>query len=369
MKKGGKHNTKFIPLNAADIEKEKILLPGRRECNCEASKHDLINNCLECGRIVCKQEGSGPCFTCGNLVCTPKEQEAIIRQSKTGMKLYHKLVNLQCDSRQQKENYISNDDKLKSALEHKDKLLEYDRTIEKRTKVIDDENDYFQENSNWLNEKERKVLNKKKEELYDKMHNRQKQKFTFDFAGRQVVEEKIDFHIDVEELLKPDTSIFECQDASTFNIPADLQLVYKDDNESYDYIPAAPKEEDKRFNIRIQDKGLQEIHEGRVWYSSFRGRLWIHSAGKVPTKQEIEEVKNMYEHIHGDCNFPKTYPHGCLLGCIDLVDCLPQDEYKIQYPDGEIASPYVFICENPQELGIKFPMKGKHKICKFFKSL
>lgn len=36
-----------------------------------------------------------------------------------------------------------------------------------------------------------------------------------------------------------------------------------------------------------------------------------------------------------------------------------------QYPDGESISPYVFICENPQELVVKFPIKGKHKICKF----
>ncbi|GBM54626.1 Activating signal cointegrator 1 [Araneus ventricosus] len=266
----------------------------------------------------------------------------------------------------------------------------YSRTFakaEKRTKVIDDEMDYFQIDSKWLSSKEKKILQKKKEELDDLMHNRQKQKFTFDFAGRKVVEEKPDFNIDVDELLNSDTSIFECQDTSTFDIPSDLRLVYRDDNISDDYIPRPVKEENKRLNIRIQDKDLQEMsdeghclslhqpyasllvagikrHEGRVWYTSYRGRLWIHSAGKVPTKQEIEEVENMYRHIRGNCDFPKTYPHGCLLGCVDLVDCLPQDEYKVQYPDGEIASPYVFICENAKQLSIKFPMKGKHKIFK-----
>lgn len=43
---------------------------GRHKCNCQASKHGLINNCLNCGRIVCKQEGSGPCVVCGELVRT-----------------------------------------------------------------------------------------------------------------------------------------------------------------------------------------------------------------------------------------------------------------------------------------------------------
>jgi hypothetical protein len=41
---------------------------GRNSCECQASKHKLIGNCLKCGRIVCEQEGSGPCFFCGNLV-------------------------------------------------------------------------------------------------------------------------------------------------------------------------------------------------------------------------------------------------------------------------------------------------------------
>ncbi|KAF8777414.1 Activating signal cointegrator 1 like protein [Argiope bruennichi] len=349
--------------------------------------YSIKKDILDCGRIVCEQEGSGLCFTCGSVVCTPKEQEAIIRQSKTGVKLYQKFMNQKSELDNRKENSISNDEKLKSALEHRDKLLEYDRTVEKRTKVIDDENDYFQIDSKWLDEKERKILKKKKEELDEIMYNRQKKNFTFDFAGRKIVEEKPNFNIDVDDLLKSDTSIFECQDASTFDIPSDLRLVYQDDSNSNGYMQCSVKEENKRLNIRIQDKDLQEMsddgyclslhqpyasllvagikgHEGRVWYTSYRGRLWIHSAGKVPTKQDIEELENMYRHIRGNCEFPKTYPHGCLLGCVDLVDCLPQDEYKIQYPDGEIASPYVFICENAKELSIKFPMKGKHKIFK-----
>lgn len=54
--------------------KDVILLPGRHPCECQASRHALVNNCLRCGRIVCRQEGSGPCFTCDSLVrdaCLP----------------------------------------------------------------------------------------------------------------------------------------------------------------------------------------------------------------------------------------------------------------------------------------------------------
>lgn len=33
-------------------------------CECQASKHSLIRNCLECGRVICSQEGPGPCIFC-----------------------------------------------------------------------------------------------------------------------------------------------------------------------------------------------------------------------------------------------------------------------------------------------------------------
>ena len=53
----------------------KLFELGRHPCNCQARIHQLVRNCLICGRIVCEQEGSGPCFHCGNLVCTRKERE------------------------------------------------------------------------------------------------------------------------------------------------------------------------------------------------------------------------------------------------------------------------------------------------------
>ncbi len=38
------------------------------------------------------------------------------------------------------------------AREHKDKLIQYDRTTAKRTKVIDDQTDYFNVDSNKFDE-------------------------------------------------------------------------------------------------------------------------------------------------------------------------------------------------------------------------
>ena len=108
-------------------------------------------------------------------------------------------------------------------------------------------------------------------------------------------------------------------------------------------------------------------HEGRTWYSSHRGRLWIASTVKDPLPEEIKQLENFYKTLYGktDLAFPQNYPVGCLLGCVEVVDVLPQEEYRVQHPNGESESPYVFVCENPHELFIKFPNKGQHKICKF----
>jgi len=40
-----------------------------------------------------------------------------------------------------------------------------------------------------------------------------------------------------------------------------------------------------------------------------------------------------------------------------------------RYPNGESSSPYVFVCSNPRELMMKFPMSGKHKIYKLDSSV
>lgn len=55
--------------NKAIIEIQGILArKNRRSCDCEAQLHDLLENCLNCGRLSCVEEGPGKCFTCGNIV-------------------------------------------------------------------------------------------------------------------------------------------------------------------------------------------------------------------------------------------------------------------------------------------------------------
>ncbi|GAB6025272.1 hypothetical protein CHUAL_010690 [Chamberlinius hualienensis] len=162
-----KSKTKYSPLfKSLDGYSMPVMqLPGRYKCECEATKHQLINNCLNCGKIVCEQEGAGPCTFCGNIVTRRGES----KQTKTDIR----------------------SEGLKNAVEHKNKLLEFDQNAEKRTKIIDDEADYFNVNNRWLSKSDREALAKRdkaKQDLQNKAKN--ENLVTFDFAGRQIIEER-----------------------------------------------------------------------------------------------------------------------------------------------------------------------------------
>ncbi|KAF1392577.1 hypothetical protein PFLUV_G00029510 [Perca fluviatilis] len=413
-----KKKSKFVSLYAKEgQDKLSILLPGRHACECLAQKHKLINNCITCGRIVCEQEGSGPCLFCGSLVCTREEQEILQRDSNKSQKLRKKLMG---DGGER--DYLPHQEAqmkagLEKAVQHKDKLLEYDKNSVRRTQVLDDESDYFATESNqWLSPNEREKLRKKEEELRELRHaSRKDRKITLDFAGRQVVDEGNNLN---EYYNKLDETLMAMNSDSTSKSPmySERQGGRQTLGElvNPNIMQSAPEwvdvggsgshkrnlkqgkssAEDKggeqRCKLRLQDKDLQEMSdggwclsmhqpwatllvkgikrvEGRTWYTSHRGRLWIAAAAKKPTPQEIAEVEAIYRNVYKkEPRFPKDYPTGCLLGCINVTDCLSQEQFREQFPDTceESASPFVFICTNPQELLVKFPMKGKHKIWK-----
>uniref|UniRef100_A0A8C6UD06 Activating signal cointegrator 1 n=1 Tax=Neogobius melanostomus TaxID=47308 RepID=A0A8C6UD06_9GOBI len=407
-----KKKNKFVNLYAQEgQDKLAVLLPGRHACDCLAQKHKLINNCISCGRIVCEQEGSGPCLFCGSLVCTREEQEILQRDSNKSQKLRKKLMG---DG--EREYLPHQEAKMKSGLEkavqHKDKLLEFDRNSVRRTQVLDDEADYFASDSNqWLSPGEREKLRRREEELREIRHaSRKDRKITLDFAGRQVVEEGDglkEYYTKLDETLKamnsdPSSAMFSRVQGDR---PALRDLVNPNIMQSApEWVDVGGLEEHKRSldvgkradggtgersRLRLQDKELQEMSdggwclsmhqpwasllvraskvEGRTWYTSHRGRLWIAAAAKKPTPQEVAEVENMHRRLYKkEPAFPKEYPTGCLLGCVNVTDCLSQEQFKEQFPNHseESSSPFVFICTSPQELLVKFPMKGKHKICK-----
>lgn len=126
-----------------DIQKMDVLIPGvAKACDCEARRHRLLQNCLNCGKIVCEQEGRGPCFFCGIPLGSQPLSAIQIKESLDKGDLAEferkRLLDLQ------------------RALAQRDRLLHYEQTKAKRTTVIDDQVDYFESTSNqWLTVEER----------------------------------------------------------------------------------------------------------------------------------------------------------------------------------------------------------------------
>ncbi|KAK3743126.1 hypothetical protein RRG08_063984 [Elysia crispata] len=397
---GAKKKSKYIPLFSVEGQAKSVIqLPGRHTCECQASKHKLINNCISCGRVVCVQEGAGPCVFCGNLVCTPEDQEVLDRGTKRSEKLRNSLMRGGHLS-------LSNEDAAKQgaekAMKHRDKLLEFDRNSVRRTQVIDDECDYYATDANrWLSHDDREKLRLREDELRKARHgSRRDRKITFDFAGRQILDADDDSARQMYN--KEDTVIQQVHYGKSHQQESSAPLVNPIYTSPPKFVshgePVGPSrlktsnlpvgfDMERTGNCRIQDKELQEMsdkgmclsmhqpwasllihgikrHEGRTWYSAHRGRLWIAATVKKPEPEEIADLEHMYQGIYNEpgLKFPADYPTSCLLGCVIVDDCLRQDEYREKYPEGESASPYVFICSNPQQLLVKFPMKGQHKI-------
>lgn len=281
---------------------------------------------------------------------------------------------------------------LVEAIAQRDRLLEFDRQMERRTTVIDDESDYFKSNSVWLSQEEKKKLVALEDQLRGQKHaSRLNRKVTLDFAGRQVIDEpRLTKEVE-ENILRQILVATSASHFSNGNINPDMI----DNAPTFDQNIQStfPKLSstggfDGVFN-RVQDKEFQEMsdlkccismhqpwasllvagikkHEGRSWYTAHRGRLWIASTAKQANSDEIKELENFYRQHYKNENFmfPTQYPSAVLLGCVKVTDCLHQEEYRKIFPNGESDSPFVFICEDPQELSVRFPVKGEHKICK-----
>ena len=109
----------------------KIVLPGRRVCQCLGAQHAALTNCTSCGRVVCEQEGLGACVFCGALVCTP-DQRAVL-DAGTADERQALLAKLMPDAAHSSDEALGQtratpDEKLLAAVREKDRLIEYDQT-------------------------------------------------------------------------------------------------------------------------------------------------------------------------------------------------------------------------------------------------
>jgi activating signal cointegrator 1 len=354
--------------------KGNLLSRGRNNCDCEGVMHEVLTNCLNCGHIVCEQEGYGDCFFCSNFVQNPKDS-------------------------------TSNDILLSKAVEQKNKLLEFDKNFTKRQIIYDDQTDYYESDVNqWLSEEEKKER-KSKEERLRKLKEEKKNTFKIDFAGRKIVEDNSATQEEIQKVLKdlrtssstktiiPNPTVSKLTFPKNFlkstssttgneeeeanrlqNDYFDFQIEEFPTDETdvdpllYDNPSTNNFDEGKCLSMHqpwasLLVQGIKR-HEGRFWDTQYRGRLWIASTVQEPSEEEIKTVEEQYIKM-GRTNFPKFYPKSALLGCVDLVDVMNSEDYKkIKEDEKESESEFVFIVKNPRKMVVPFSISGQPYIWK-----
>lgn len=135
--------------------------------------------------------GSGPCFTCGELVCTQEETAVLRRGGLEAEKLRRQIFGEEALARDfsqmLKPGTSGGNSNLEAAEAHKHRLLEFDRTAAQRTKVLDDQADYYNENVFMTPEQRRAVREKEKELRGARFQSKleKNRKFNLDIAGRE----------------------------------------------------------------------------------------------------------------------------------------------------------------------------------------
>ncbi|KAI7904135.1 putative zinc finger motif, C2HC5-type-domain-containing protein [Cokeromyces recurvatus] len=198
--KKNKEMTLEAALKELDIKSSEIG-KKRKTCNCQATKHPLLivaPNCLSCGKIICTAEGVGPCTFCGSPVLSKEQQIALIAQAKrkraeekraknqpkrvlstpqkSGMAAYASKLGGSMLSPYQSsdEDDIMMQNRLK-AEQHKDKLLEFQRTSAQRSTVIDQATDFelpTDQSNPWLTPQERALALKKQQANLKRLEQR-----------------------------------------------------------------------------------------------------------------------------------------------------------------------------------------------------
>ncbi|OII74318.1 uncharacterized protein cubi_01162 [Cryptosporidium ubiquitum] len=111
------------------------------ECGCYGKLHALYITCIQCGRISCELEKE----------LVESKKECIYCKSKLTKDEDGDRIPIGCGKDEEIAHYFQ-------ALERRDKLLEYAKNSTNRTRVIDEETDWFSEFENPWNTREERLL-------------------------------------------------------------------------------------------------------------------------------------------------------------------------------------------------------------------
>jgi activating signal cointegrator 1 len=142
-----------------DVVTQPWLTRDLGEVGVAARDHTLLTNCLNCGRIVCEQEGPGACLTCGSdlfakdqevrlakqlakqhrakpaVSASPSASASGVANAATAM-AQHALPSRAPDGPASPHELQLYADVMAKADALRQRLLEYDRTSARRTTVL-----------------------------------------------------------------------------------------------------------------------------------------------------------------------------------------------------------------------------------------
>ncbi|KAJ1612917.1 hypothetical protein OIY81_1105 [Cryptosporidium canis] len=111
------------------------------ECGCYGKLHAVYTTCIHCGRLACEQERE---------LVESRRECIFCRSELSGGESGDRLPRGICGDEEIAHYY--------QALERRDRLLEYARSSASRTRVVDEETDWFSEFENPWNTREERLL-------------------------------------------------------------------------------------------------------------------------------------------------------------------------------------------------------------------
>ncbi|ORZ14191.1 putative zinc finger motif, C2HC5-type-domain-containing protein [Absidia repens] len=251
-KKNKNSNTNNMTLESALKELDINVHQGKKRqiCNCQATKHDLLviaPNCLNCGKIICVVEGIGPCSFCGTPVLSKEQQISLIADAKKKRSEAKQLQHQQLQQERkaakattQSIGYASKvsgdvvskyvfdqqveDEQRQRAEQHKEKLLEFQRTSAQRSTVIDQATDFTlptDQSNPWMTAQEKAMQLKKQQanmRRLDGGRSSQRRVLTIDIGSKQARVDNVMEDLtssDEDEPAEPDQLVAPSHDSSS----------------------------------------------------------------------------------------------------------------------------------------------------------
>jgi hypothetical protein len=139
-------------------------------CGCMAFEHALVGNCLCCGRVICEREVITKTGSRGGRSSMQKCPFCLVPLGEDGSGAAGKK---------------GTEERMQAAVAHKNKLLAFSRESARRTRVFDDQADYFDGHEDkWKSKEERAAALQESERLREiREQQRRQQTLTLSFTG------------------------------------------------------------------------------------------------------------------------------------------------------------------------------------------